>query len=55
MAQVTEVYNSDGKLIGYVHKSGLSGEWRAVSLDGWVVYCTTQADAEAALKEGRRV
>lgn len=55
MAQVTEVYTDKGKLLGYVHLSELTGKWRAVSLDGWIVYCASQAEAEAALKEGRRV
>jgi hypothetical protein len=55
MAQVIEVYNSEGKMLGWVSQSIMSGSWRALSLDGWVVYCTSQAAAETSLKEGRRV
>lgn len=55
MAEVIEVYNSDGTMLGWVSQSIMSGSWRALSLDGWVVYCTSQAAAETALKEGQRV
>lgn len=55
MAEVIEVYSDAGQLLGWVSQSVMSGSWRALSLDGWVVHCTSQAAAETALKEGQRV
>ena len=55
MTQVTEIFDTEGKLLGWVNKSDMFGGWRALSPDGWVVHCATQAEAEAALEEGRRV
>jgi hypothetical protein len=55
MAQVIEVYSEAEQLLGWVSQSIMSGSWRALSLDGWVMYCTSQAAAETALKEGQRV
>lgn len=55
MAQVIEVYSEAGQLLGWVSQSVMSGSWRALSLDGWVMYCTSQAAAETALREGQRV
>ena len=55
MAEVIEVYSEAGQLLGWVSQSIMSGSFRALSLDGWVMYCTSQAAAETALKEGQRV
>jgi hypothetical protein len=55
MTQVTEIFDTEGKLLGWVSQSIMSGSWRALSPDGWVVYCTSRAAAETALKEGQRV
>jgi hypothetical protein len=55
VAQVIEIYDAEGKMLGWVSQSIMSGSWRALSLDGWVIYCTSQASAETALREGQRV
>ena len=55
MAQVIEVYDSAGNLLGYIHQSEVTGGWRAVTLDGWIFHCTTRELAEEFLREVRQV
>ena len=55
MAQVIEVYSEAGQLLGFIHQSEKFGHWRAVFLDGTIVYCQTEAEATASLREGRKV